>query len=294
MNDATSDFDSDELVRQLERLGEIKPTPETTRNALDRVRKVLVQTTRPLSIPSPLKRRYLMRLLVSSAAAVLVLISGLVLFLLNGAASLALADVVKAAEKHKLLRVKMTQVTETTDPLVPRGELTTTEYWDLKAPRTRYESRVPRSDQLDEQVLIDVTDYVKGRKLMTNSLKKDATLFITNPKQMSFLDNLKKLQERKETSSTKDTLEGREAVKYLLKEGDNTTTLWVNPETKLPVRMEYELLNATPAIPLNRFTWTDFEWDPELKDVKSLDDLFSTQPPKGYHVTEINKTSEDK
>jgi hypothetical protein len=247
---------------------------------------------RPVSIPAASKRRYLMRLLVPSAAAALVVIGGVALVLLNGTASLALADVVEAAAKHHLLRVKVTQVTETGDPLAPRGELTSTEYWDLKVPRTRSESRIPGSDQLGEQVIIDITDYAGGRKLITNSLRKDGTLFIMNAKKMSFLDNLKKLQDRKDTTATKDSLDGNELVKYRLKDGDNTTTLWVDVKTKLPVRMEYEMVNPTPGITRNQFTWTDFEWDPKLSDVKNLDELFSTEPPKGYAVQKVDKTGE--
>jgi hypothetical protein len=208
--------------------------------------------------------------------------------LMNGTASVALADIVKAAEKHKLVRLKKTQVTETTHTGAPRGELTSTEYWDLKAPRTRSESRV------GDDVLLDIQDYINGRQLMTNSRNKTGTLFIHNAKNMSFLDNLRQLQGRKETTSAKDTLDGREVLKYSLKEGDNTTTLWVDPKTKLPVKMEYEMVNPTPTITLNKWMWADFEWDPELKGVKNLDDLFSTKLPKDYHITEIDKTRDDK
>ncbi len=241
----------------------------------------------PVSTPSPSKRRYLMRLLVPSTAAALILIGALGLFLLNSTPPVALADVIKAAEQHKLVRVKKTQVTETTDTFTPRGELTSTEYWDLKAPRTRSESRV------GDDLLLDIQDEVNGRQLMMNSKNKTGTLFIRNAKNLSFLDNLKKLQERKETTSGKDTLDGHEVVRYSLKEGDNTTTLWVDRKTKLPIRMEYEMINPTPNITLNKWTWTDFEWDPELKEVNNLDELFSTKPPKDYNISEIDKTRED-
>jgi hypothetical protein len=227
-----------------------------------------------------------MRVLVPSAAAAAVLLGVAGLVFLHTSSPIALAGVIKAAEKHKLLRVTRTQLTETTDRVAPRGELTSTEYWDLKAPRTRAESRV------GDQALLDVQDYVKGRQLMTNSKTKTATVFLRKAQKRSFLDNLRKLQERKETTSAKDTLDGREIVKYSLKEGNNTTALWVNPKTRLPVRLEYEMINPTPTITLNRYTWTDFAWDPELPGVSSLDELFSTVPPQGYQVTEVDQTGE--
>lgn len=59
-----------------------------------------------------------MRLFVPSAAVALVLLGGLALSLLNSTPSVALADVVKAAENHNLVRFKQTQITETTDPVL--------------------------------------------------------------------------------------------------------------------------------------------------------------------------------
>jgi hypothetical protein len=57
--------------------------------------------------------------------------------------------------------------------------------------------------------------------------------------------------------------DGRETVKYRLEEDGNTTNFWVDANTKLAVRMEYEMINPTPNIRRNRFVFSDFVWEPE-------------------------------
>jgi hypothetical protein len=70
-------------------------------------------------------------------------------------------------------------------------------------------------------------------------------------------------------------------LKYRLQEADKTTSLWVDPRTKLPLRIECEMLHTTPEIARETWTYTDFEWDPRVSDPAQL---FSTEPPPGYAV----------
>ena len=63
----------------------------------------------------------------------------------------------------------------------------------------------------------------------------------------------------------------------------------MDPATRLPTRVEYELL-----LPMQkeRLAWVydDFVWDPKLPDgFKSLDELFSVEPPAGYTLTDETK-----
>ena len=57
-----------------------------------------------------------------------------------------------------------------------------------------------------------------------------------------FLDALAVMEARKDTTSAKVQLDGRTVVKFSAKEGSSTYTVWVDPQTKLPVRIE----NAFP------------------------------------------------
>ena len=98
-----------------------------------------------------------------------------------------------------------------------------------------------------------------------------------------FINRLRELQASKNTLSTLADLDGRDATKYCLKEreGNMTTSLWVDPLTKLPIRVEIELIDPTPRIARNEWVFTDFEWDPEVADTEKL---FSTDPPPGFAV----------
>jgi hypothetical protein len=246
------------------------------------------------------KRRYLMRVLIPSAAAALLFVALGWLFL-NDTPALALGDVIEAAKKHKLVKYKHKQTDTPRDGLV--ASLEQVVYADLKALRFRSESRNKFQDPDDrekfiEEINVAVQDSNKGRMLMTNTHpggkllppRKEATLLgsgeeRTKPK--SFLENLQEFQQRKGVTSVKDKLDGREMMRFRLEEDNTTTSLWVEVKTKLPYRLEWELVTANAT---HKFVDTDYEWDPPLpKGSTSLDSLFSTQPPEGYQVKDRTK-----
>ena len=255
-----------------------------------------------------------MRLVFPSAAALVLLGAG-ALVLLTTTPTLTLADVLKAAEKHKLGKCKETQTTETKD-----GDSGSTErvfYFDVHSLRTRSETRVVTLNRAVESVSVQINDGPKGRFLATLTEtvvpgeennprlkgfgegyfpRKGAVLQGTNQaadpkkKQPTFVDRLRELEQRKGVVVTKDKLGGREAVKFYLEDGKNTTQLWVDKETKLPLRYEFEILDHTPDIPRNKWVYSDFEWDAELpKGIKNLDALFDTTPPEGYKLDDQTK-----
>jgi outer membrane lipoprotein-sorting protein len=238
----------------------------------------------PVPISSPLRRRFFMRPAFRYAAAVAAVAAILGLALVSGSGSVVLADVVKAAEKHSLVRYTMKQITE--DKEGGNGETTSMVYVDLKAARSRSEAKV------GEVTLVQIDDQPAGRRLMTNSKEKTATVFTYESKKpKSMLDHLRELQQKEGVISIKDKLDGRETVKYRLEEGGNSTSLWVDAKTKLPVRLEYEMVEPTPNIARNKFIMTDFEWDPMGQDPARL---FSTKPPEGYTVKEEKLPAEKK
>lgn len=217
-----------------------------------------------------------MRIVIPSAAAFLVLVSGLALFILHVASDASLAEVVKAAEKHNLVRYRQQQSTETKEG---SGPLDSIVYSDLNKPRTRSESQAKNAGA--DTTLIDIQD--PERHLMTNSAAKSAWVGPGNKNRKSFLNGLQEFQQKKGVTTSKDKIDGRETIRYRLEENGNTTQLWVDAGSKLPVRLVYEMIDPTPKISRNRFTWTDFEWDPALPNgVKDVDELFSTRPPEGY------------
>jgi hypothetical protein len=296
-----NEYPDDDLTHQLDSLGDVSPTAEATHRALDRVRRGLVEKANTASTSLFTNRRYVMRILVPSAAAIIFLGGSLALFVLNSTPALALGDVVAAAKKHKLVKFKMKQ----TDTPKDGGDfhLEKIYYADLKGLRFRGESLNKFQDTDDrekfiEEVNVSVQDIPNDRWLMTNSHpggkvrppRKDATLLRigdVGKKPKSFLENLEEFQQKKGVVSVKDKLDGREMIRFRLEEENQTTSLWVDAKTKLPFRNEFELVAPNVT---RKFVHTDYEWDPQLpKGFKTLDELFSTMPPEGYQIEDRTK-----
>src|SRR5262245_12553137 len=92
-----------EAIEAFQRMSVPHGPPDTA--ILERLGDELADKARPVARPFSSKRSgRLMRFLLPPAAAAVLVIGGLGLLLLGGAASLALADVVKATVKHKLVR----------------------------------------------------------------------------------------------------------------------------------------------------------------------------------------------
>ena len=264
----------------------------------------------------------------STAAAVLVAVSALLLF--TGSASVALADVIKAAEKHKLVKYTMTQADETKDgsSVIPSVQVA---YADLKSPRFRLEQRDlgTMMGALDfESIFIrdvsknvtmhiltevitkkgktdpDLIKKLKGfealgvpRKVVTYNKAYDDFTPATSDQNKSILENIRDLEKHKDAVPTKGKLKGKAVLKYRIEEEHKITLLIVDAATKLPVRMEYELTDPKilhPTVTKMKFVLSDFEWDPELRGFANLDEVFSTTPPKGYKVDDLRKKKDEK
>lgn len=282
----------------------------------------------------------------SLAASVLAVAGGVLLF--GGSPPVVLADVVKAAEKHKLVKYKMKITTETVPPpgITADPPVTTFElvlYADLRAARFRHV--VPedvRANGLIRSSGYTVTDGTKGRVLTVyaneptdkaaapdlteadklilktvESSRKGARLTATpevvgGPSKHTLLDQLRELQAHKDAKVEKDgklmkyTIPGETTTEVHTADGvtkrqlATTTVLWVDPATKLPVRMTTEVIDpdspmrpnpADPKFSTRTFSdCTEFEWDPKLPDgVESADDLFSLIPPAGYKLDDQTK-----
>jgi hypothetical protein len=285
----------------------------------------LAAGTSPAAEPVTLSRRRTLMRVVSWSAAAATLAAAAAVFLLAGPPSTALADVLQAAEKHKLVKYKLTQTTD--DKQNGNATGTSTAYADLKAPRFRTESRGMTLNNTVESVSVFVEDgrkdvclhllsetVIEGnvdkdtpdllKKILTDGRfpRKEARLTkasgdftpATDNVDKSILENLRELEQHKGVTATKDKRDGKELLKFRLEDGNTTTTLWVDRATKLPFRLEREITDQTANISRNHWVLSDFEWDPELKGVKDADELFSVTPPAGYKVSDETKPKADK
>lgn len=307
----------DEVVNEFRRV----PVPD--RPADERVLTLLADAwSRSAPDPTPPChpiRRILMRpaFRYVSAAALLVVFGWLAL---GPPRSLALADVIKAAEQHSLVRFQATQTTDDRETRLTASGVRTV-YVDIRVPRVREEeghktfngildfrytavydyrrdrflalvthAQVMTRDQAKDEHQRRLIDMVEQRGLA----KKEAILsriawtktddippMSLLGKDRGFLDTLRQLQADQTTLTTRATLDGRDVVKYRRRADHTTTSVWVNPTTKLPIRVEIEVIDPTPRIARNEWVYTDFEWDPDVADPERL---FSTDPPAGFRV----------
>ena len=237
----------------------------------------------PVPIPAASKRgRYLLRFLVPSAAAVLML--GLIgLLLLTDSTSKALAEVVNAAKKHKFVRHRQEEIRGTDAKDVP---LHSTIYADFTAPRLYSESRI--NDANGDSVRLSIHDG--KHHLTTDSREKTAKLDIAPKGYKSLLCCLEEFQQKKGVTQARANLDGQATVKYTHTDSKQTTILWVDATTKLPLRLEQQFLDPSPGVAQSTLIWTEFAWDPPLpQGVTNLDELFSTRPPDGYALDDRTK-----
>jgi hypothetical protein len=221
--------------------------------------------------------------------------------------------VVKAAEKHKVVKFKMTLIVDNMGMPRPTDDKTLM-YADVKAPRCRREEKSNSFGVIDVDWLLILDGKKKlGLNVLTEKIadgvkeddeklalakkegcpRKDAKLFrlkeeyADDPIKHSrpLLEVFQELEKHKDAVVTKEKLDGKEAVKYYREDGKKTYQLWVDAKTKLPLQYQWE--NLDPKI-----TWvfSDFEWDPKLPTgFKDLDALFDTTPPKGYKLDDLTK-----
>jgi hypothetical protein len=260
----------DEVIEAFQRM--TVPDRPCDAEVLERLGTYRGDTVGPGSNRSPSKRPYRMRVLISSAAAALLLAGSLGLLVVNSTPSLAVADVVRAAQRHRLVRYQQQQT-------VSQEENVSTVYADLTAQRLRSESHAKQAN--GEPIIVNVQDG--HRHLVTDLRHKTAWLGRTPEGFKSFCCSLEEFEQKKGVSRVKDKLGDLATVKYSFADGNQTSSLWVDAQTKLPVRMEQVLTDSIPNVVRERFVWTDFEWDPELpKGIRNLDELFSTRPPDGF------------
>jgi outer membrane lipoprotein-sorting protein len=232
--------------------------------------------------PTPFARslsnwRSIMRSPVSrvAAAAVLVLaIGGVALWFHAGSTTAAFADFVAPILEAKSAKFKMSVEYEMQPPLTFRAIF-------LAPNRMRQE--LPGGQ-------VNIADFDKGKMVGLDPKSKRMTVFsLTNfpkdklPKnyfaqlQSQLLDTQAKPNVKREPLGEKD-IGGRRAIGYRISSAAQVLTLWGDPKTGLPVRIE----TTVDVLPKTKTTWTEFEFDVAVDE-----SLLSLAPPTGYTVVDI-------
>jgi hypothetical protein len=303
----------DEVISAFRRM----PVPEAPDAALlfRRPQSQLATSEPAGSSPSRRFWRFLMRPSVryGLAATLLMIVFGWLAF--GPTSSFALADVIRAAEQHKLVRYKLEMISAER-PGRPRHETRETVYVDLFRPRSRFESEpepladgtsrqdVTIQDQATREIMfqtsvsrrvvdekgeprilvqghgssIRMSDLDKQDRVSIRLSPPGAFEFGDAPERTLFLDALSALQRHKETTSAKGRLSGHDAIIFSAKVGTARSTVWVDPQTKLPLRIEQSFLDGGTGLETIRSISTEFVWDPAGADIEGLFQITGSRP----------------
>ena len=222
---------------------------------------------------------------IAVAAAVLIAAVGLMSWLVPGrGAALAFVNVAEALTNVQSARWKTTTLTKR-----PQGEVVTDHRIGMFL--------APSSERMETTVAgvpgSKTIAILEGRKaLFLNPLLKQATVVNVKinvegfppeagPWGRTFL-GLRETAVAAQSGKLGETeplgtrvIDGRRAVGFRIQHDRTETTIWADPKTSLPIRVEYAISGETEI----HTVMTDFEIDPDLD--KSL---FSLKVPEGYAV----------
>lgn len=232
--------------------------------------------TVPAEVARLQRRRRIMRYVRYGSATTIaagLLVAAGVLWVGGQSAEASFLKAMENAAKAKTVRAKVTRV-------------------DKDGPRTGHATLSVRGDRLrlDDETFVSISDTAAKTVLHLNPDKKQARTFtpadaadFQNP-----LDQLVRLKDAQPELVGEDTVGGRKVRVFRVKgAGGNLFrlrgewTVWVDPTTELPVRMQLRNAAGVPDDKL-RVTLDEFEWNVDL-DAK----LFDLTVPDGYTVTEV-------
>jgi hypothetical protein len=325
MNDDSALPDPGNLDRAISELREIAiPEPPSAALLLARL-PVACETTPPIGLGQRVsgRRSILGRSGFRLTTASILLLLPVGWLLLSAPRGNALAQAIATTAKHEIARCKF--VTSAHFDGVGPAKSEETLYFDLKSPRFRVDRHEKTlngtvsatwnfvQDNRRDRVLVmsnlqlivsdDAANEMQRKtiEMIKNdgSLGKRAKLFLTSSKGLSpftnaktdktLLEILREFQDHKKVVALEDTLDGRNTMKYRLEEQDRTSTLWVDMETKLPVRIEEDRPRPTETARDWKWILSDFEWDVDGK----RDEVFSVDPPDGYVFEDHTKDTDN-
>jgi hypothetical protein len=255
-----SDFHDQALIRRLERVAEVKPDPEATRRAMERVRRLL--TTTP---PRPTLWRMIMLRRLSIAAAILLAAGGGLFWLLASPAPAGATFALVQAAMKSSRSVSWRQVV-----LAEGQPARTTRLWAL-------DNGLCRAGESDGSY--SIMDSRKYRALAINPKERKALLFEgMNTPQLNFYELLKTLPgDASARPLPGKKIDGKAVLGFAVKVEGHDFTVWADAATRLPVRIELEEKDAagkTGSAVMDEFVF-DKELDPKL---------FSFEPPAGLKL----------
>jgi outer membrane lipoprotein-sorting protein len=279
MNDPSSDADAllDEAVAAMRRM----PAPERPPDAQVLEGLARTKTSRLSSISHTLYTRIRHMHPALRYTIVAAVVSALLLLGFGPRSeTLLLGDVVEAVAKHKTVRFESKNEMPAERREGPQSQqfnrnqhartISHTVYSTLDTMHSRHEN--PNGQ-------LTILDKGKGVFLNVWPAEKRALISKLPGRQSAngLLEILDELEKDKRTTSSVEQLDGSDVVVYRLTKDKVKSTIWADGKTKLPVRVEMEMLQG----PRQKTSMTQFVWDPPIADPAKF---FSVEPPEGYTV----------
>ncbi len=146
---------------------------------------------------------------------------------------------------------------------------------------------------------VNIADWGAGRMILLDSKNKHATVYnlanLSDEKKAALqntgnmfetirgaIKNATDATETKVESLGEKEIDGKKVIGFRLAGQTSPMTVWADPQTKFPVRIE--TVNLGP--PKTEVVMTNYEFDVELDE-----SLFSVDIPDGYTVTEVDMDS---
>jgi outer membrane lipoprotein-sorting protein len=160
----------------------------------------------------------------------------------------------------------------------------TTETPDLKQPMTmRAFFKEPNRMRVESDAgVVSVADASQGKLLVLDPATKTALLTEGAAAKTAqaagggFAERMRQLVNQEARPVGEKNIGDTAARGYLVKVSGEEMTIWIDPKTNLPLRMEASIRFQGKEI---RTTLTDFQIDPVLDDA-----LFRMEPPPGYAI----------
>lgn len=211
-----------------------------------------------------------------AAAALIVVLAAFFIIKTINVTSPVFADMLEQVRKAKTVTFKMTHWVEGKQNGFPVTVMSTESGW------CRYESDVPGYVVADNQgrTLLGVHHTFKSATLTTH-LNGTEPIMNSN---FNLLEEIKGYHKKAGKFLRREKLNGQTTDVFLLESDSRQRTIWVDPETNLPVLIKVvdfhspdDLFGAEPIV-----TMSDFVWNPDLDE-----SLFSMEIPEGYTLVEM-------
>ncbi len=263
-----SEMNEREIKRRFEAISQFEPNPEVTIRDLENTRKSLIEQTTETQPKQQDSWRIIMRSKTFKLAAAAIIIIAVSLGIhelvgIPGSPSVAWADVIKPILNARTASLDILVGSQGSDFVI---------HDDIMGSLIR--RTVSNAEGVD--IIIDL----ERQKLMTIEHEKKTATYVgldglpSMPNYVEHLQNLIiKLQDQPDfhvEDGVTEEIEGRDYIVFVGQSGNDTITIWADPETALPVRIEHKTPNLVISCDNMKF---NVEFD---------EALFSMEVPDGY------------